>query len=456
MISKIIFALSFVFSLGIHADLPQTHVDVVVVGGGVGGLTSAIYLARGGVAPLVLQGKNPGGAIMQSKAVQNWPGDLEISGIELMAKITEQAEKNGVVLSEEEMVSVDFSSRPFRMVVQDIYEPSKRREITAQACIIAMGAKHRTLQVKGEKEYEYKGVYTCAFCDGPLYKGKDVVVVGGGDTAVLDAEYLSGIAQKVYVVVRGEELKGAEKARRDQMLLRDNIEVIYNSEIEEIKGSGEGVTSVVVQEKGTGRRELPAEAVFLAIGSVPNTAPFIGQLELDDQGYVLVKNHAETSVPGVFAVGDIADPKFKQAVSAGGEGAKAAIQAQMFLTKQPVKNVVSVKQVNNVVAGVQEIKTMQELQEILKNSLLPVLVDFYAPWCPPCQKLTPLLDTWARELQGKVVICKVNIEVGKELTATYKIRSMPSLLQINAQGNEVMRKVGPQEITKYINTLKSI
>lgn len=456
MFCKIASIACLFFSLGLHADLPESRVDVVVIGGGVGGLTSAIYLARGGVAPLVLQGKNPGGAIIQSKTVQNWPGDLEISGVELMAKITEQAQKNGVILSEEEMVSVDFSSRPFVVTVQDIYDSSKQRKILAQACIIAMGAKHRPLDVKGEKEYEFRGVYTCAFCDGPLYKGKDVVVVGGGDLAVLDAEYLSGIAQKVYVLVRGEEFKGAEKARKDQMLLRQNVEVLYSTEVKEIKGSAEGVTSIIIADKDNRKREIPAEAVFLAIGSVPNTAPFIGQLELDAQGYIVVKNHAETSVPGVFAVGDIADPKFKQAVSAGGEGAKAAIQAQMYLSKQLITTVASVKKVGAPIAGVREIATMQELQQILRSSQIPVLVDFYAPWCPPCQKITPLLDTWAKELQGKVLICKVNIEVGKELTSAYKIRSMPSLLQIDANGREIMRKVGPQEITQHINTLKAI
>jgi thioredoxin reductase (NADPH) len=344
------------------------------------------------------------------------------------------------------------------MIVQDVNDASKQRKIITQACIIAMGAKGRELGVAGEKEYEAKGVYGCAFCDGPLYKGKEVAVVGGGDSAVLDAEYLSGIAKKVYVLVRSDEMKGTEKIRRDQMLLRENVEVLYKTQIEEIKGSKEGVTSIVVSQEGKGKAELPVEAVFLAIGSIPNTAPFVGQLDLDGQGYIVVKNHAETSVPGVFAVGDIADPRFKQAISAGGEGAKAAIQAQMYLSKQNIVAAANrrvapkpVKEGTKVI----EVQSAQELQNILQTSQVPVFVDFYASWCPPCQKLIPMLDVWAKELQGKVIICKVNIDKGKELTQAYNIRSMPTLLQMDPQGRELMRKVGIEEISQQMNSLKA-
>ncbi|MBS0628088.1 MAG: FAD-dependent oxidoreductase, partial [Verrucomicrobia bacterium] len=388
------------------ASIPEYKTDVVVIGGGVGGLTSAIYLARGGVAPLVIEGKFPGGAIVQSEKVQNWPGDIEISGFDLIEKIRSQAEKNGAILSQEEMISIDVSSRPFSMIVQDVYDSTKKRKIIADVCIIATGTKTRFLEVPGEKKYESKGVYTCAVCDGPLYKNKVVAVVGGGDAAILEADYLSGIAKKVYLIVRGDALKGIEKTRREGLSKQENIEIIYKTEVKEIKGSENSVEKIVVQNKEKGRKEISVDAVFLAIGSIPNTQFFKGQIELDDKGYIISKNHLETSVPGVFAVGDVIDPIFKQAISAGGEGAKAAIQAQGYLSgykKVALQTVAKEKPQGQVI----EIKNLQQLQEIFKTTKTPILIDFYATWCSPCRYLTPFIDAWAKELQDKVLICKV-------------------------------------------------
>lgn len=440
------------------ASLPEYKTDVVVLGGGIGGLTAAIYLARGGTLPLVIEGKLPGGAIVQSKKVQNWPGDIEISGFELIEKIRIQAEKNGAILSHEEMVSIDLSSHPFSIIVQDVYDSTKQRKIIADACIIAMGTKIQFLGVPGEKKYESQGVYSCAVCDGPLYRDKIVSVVGGGDAAVLEADYLSGIARKVYLLVRGNQLKGIEATRKEGLFKKENVEILYNTEILEVKGSDRDVEKIIIQNKAMGQRELEVDAVFLAIGSTPNTQLLEGQIELDDKGYVVRKSHLETSVPGVFAVGDITDPVFKQAISAGGEGAKAAIQAQSYLSnrkKRPApKPIQQQEQQQYPVGQVIEINNLNQLQEIFKSSQIPILIDFYATWCSPCRYLSPFVDNWAKELQGKVLVCKVNIDTGRDLAGLYNIRSMPTVLHMDPQGHEITRKVGPQEIIKHVDSLK--
>ena len=187
---------SFVFSsLAMSQDKKDTQ-SVVIIGGGVGALTSAIYLARSGVIPIVIEGRLPGGALSQSPKVQNWPGEFEISGMDLMDKIHSQAIQNGVLFLEEEVTDVDFSKRPFKITAKDVYDPSKAHVLEAESCIIATGSEAKRLHVKGENEYWSKGVYSCAICDGSLYKDKVVAVVGGGDAALAEAEYLSLIAKK--------------------------------------------------------------------------------------------------------------------------------------------------------------------------------------------------------------------------------------------------------------------
>jgi len=451
---------SAIFPLCSYAALPEYKVDIVVLGGGVGGLTSAVYLARGGLTPLVLQGKNPGGAIVKSKAVQNWPGDFETTGMGLIEKIRSQAEKNGAILSSEEMVSIDLSSRPFSMIVRDVYDTAKTRKIITDACIIAMGTQTRTLGVSGEKEYESEGVYTCAICDGPLYKNKEVAVVGGADSAILEADYLSSIAKKVYMIVRGDRLKGVETVRKDSLLQRKNVQVVYDAQVNQITGSKLGVEKIVVAEKTNKNREIPVDAVFLAIGAVPNTKAFEGQLELDSDGYILLKNRTETSVPGVFAVGDVTDRDVKQAVFAAGGGASAAIQAQAYLStakpkEESFKETIQVRTASlSTGAGVIEIGSSVQLQEIFRTSKLPILIDFYATWCSPCKYLSPFVDAWAKELEGKILVCKVNVEGAREVAALYGIRSMPTVIHMDSSGKEITRKIGPQEIISHVNTLK--
>lgn len=443
----------FLFSLSFlsysHGAMPEQKVDVLVLGSGVGGLTSSIYLARSGLKPLVIEGSVLGGAITQSNGVQNWPGEFDITGFDLIEKIRSQAEKNGVVLSQEEVISADLSSKPYSFTLQNIYDSSKKRKVLSDLCIIATGAKPRKLEIPGEATYWSKGVYTCAVCDGSLYKNQVVAVVGGGDSAVLEADYLSGIAKKVYLLVRKDKLKGMEKNRSEQLATRPNIEIVYDVQVQEIAGSESALEKISILHKSGKKEELAVDAVFLAIGAIPNTQIFASQLELDPEGYIVLKKNCETSVPGVFAIGDVTDPIFKQAISAAGDGAKAAIQAQMaFSVKQPA--LVEKK----LTAQVIEIKDVRHFKEILKESKVPVIIDFYATWCGPCRYLSPFMDGWAKELDGKVCICKVNVDEAADMASFYKIRSMPTVIQVDSQGKEIARKVGPQDIIQYVNGLK--
>ena len=425
-------------------------VDAVVLGGGAAGLTSAIYLGRAGFSSFVLEGPIPGGAITQSNHVYNWPGYKEISGLDLMEHIRAQAEASGATLLREEIVAIDLSQRPFSITSQDIYDTSKKRTILADTCIIALGANAKKLEVPGESMYFSKGVYTCAVCDGSLYKNKTVAVVGGGDGALVEAEYLSSIAKKVYLLNRKAKFKGIEKSRQERLIQLPNVEIVYNVSVKEIKGDGQVVDSITLINKEGKEESLKIDALFLAIGATPNTQFFAKQLELDEQGYIVLKKKTETSLPGVFAAGDIADPVFKQAVIASGEGAKAAMQASDYLHAMSFKKSEDVPAISKVL----EVSSLSELKEIVSKNKQLVLVDFYATWCGPCRYLGKFIDGWAQDLQGKAILCKVNVDVAGEIASRYQVRSMPTVVVINPEGQEIARKVGVEEIIRYVDRLK--
>lgn len=454
---KIGLSVFLLLSVYVRAELPVQQADVVILGGGIGALTSAIYLARSGVIPIVIEGRSPGGTITQSYKVQNWPGEIEITGWDLTDKIKKQALQNGVILLEEEVLSVDFSKRPFLITTQENIDPTKKKELRANSCIVAMGAASNYLGVPGEMQYWSKGVYNCAVCDGSLYKDKTVAVVGGGDAAVLEAEYLSGIAKKVYVIVRKGELKGFEKGREKDLLQKGNIDILYYTTVQEIKGDEKTVEVLVLQDARTKEEKLLAvDGVFLAIGAKPNTALFENKLELDTSGYIILKKDLETSVPGVYAIGDIIDPVYKQAISAAGDGAKAAIQAHRYLIehKQQAQSS-SVRSSAKSKGVVIEITNREQLQKLFSSHQL-IIVDFYATWCGPCRYLSPFFDKWASDFKDKAVFCKVNVDTAPDLAALYQIQGMPTVLVFEGGERVSKRKVGTQEIITYVNSLRAL
>ncbi len=427
---------------------------VVIMGGGIGGLTSALYLGRAELQPIVLEGKTPGGLLTQSHSVQNWPGVMEIKGQVLVEQMREQVLANGAIIYPEEVIGVDFSKQPFTIQTQSTDGKKKIRTLKAQTCIIAMGTQPNYLGIPGEKTYWGNGVTNCAVCDGNLYQGKKVGVVGGGDAAVLEALYLSNIANDVTVFVRKDTLRAGEKKRIQNLLSKSNIKIMFDTQVTEIKGDKKSVRSVTLSTKGK-QVEYPLDGLFLAIGSKPNSQLFQNQIKLDANGYILVRDGGLTSVKGVYAVGDIVDPVFKQAVTASGDAAKAALEVQQYISDQGILVIKANDKQEAIVnhEAIIEIQSIEQFEAELKKSETPVIVDFYATWCAPCSKVTPILEETAARLNGKVKFLKVNVDKIYDLSKTYEIRSMPTVLLMDSKGEIMNRQVGFEPIFNLLDSL---
>jgi thioredoxin reductase (NADPH) len=301
---------------------------VVIVGSGPAGYTAGIYAARAELQPLVLAGLQFGGQLMLTTDVENYPGFPEgVTGPEMMEMFQRQAERFGAQVVNEDVTEIALSERPF--VVR-----TAERAVAADAVIVATGASAKWLGLESEQRLQNKGVSACATCDGALFRGKPMAVVGGGDTALEEALFLTRFATNVTVIHRRDELR-ASKIMRERAKANEKIEFAWNSVVDEILGD-EYATGVRLRDVQTGeKREIPAEAVFMAIGHEPNTAFLRGRLELDDVGYVKVEaGTTRTSVEGVFACGDVMDPVYRQAITAAGTGCMAAIDAERWLADQ--------------------------------------------------------------------------------------------------------------------------
>ena len=307
----------------------MTHEKLIIIGSGPAGLTAALYAARANLEPLVFEGVAAGGQLMITTDVENYPGFPDgIMGPELMDQFRKQAERFGARMRQVDVTEVDFSQRPFQLSVG-------ADEFTADAVIVATGAQAKWLGVPGEQLLTGKGVSACATCDGFFFRDQELIVVGGGDTAMEEALFLTKFASKVTVVHRRDEFR-ASKIMAERVLAHEKIEVIWNTIVTEIHGD-DSVTGVTLENTVTGEsRSFDTDGVFIAIGHKPTTDLFVDELDLDENGYMIVgvNGGTTTSVEGIFAAGDVADHTYRQAVTAAGTGCMAAIDAERWLAGQ--------------------------------------------------------------------------------------------------------------------------
>ena len=304
------------------------QVRVAVIGSGPAGYTAGVYAARAALNPVIIRGLQPGGQLTITTDVENWPGESMIMGPDLMEKMAAQAKHVGAEIVDDIVSDVDFSQRPFRLTLDS------GNVFLADTVVIATGAQARWLGLESEGRFRGFGVSACATCDGFFYRGKTVAVVGGGNTAVEEALFLTNFAQKVYLIHRRDELR-ADKTNQARLLANPKVEAVWNAEVAEVIGASDplGVTGLKLRGTNGGPdRTLDVDGLFIAIGHDPATALFQGKLNMDGEGYILTApDSTATSVPGVFAAGDVKDKVFRQAVTAAGMGCMAALEAERFL-----------------------------------------------------------------------------------------------------------------------------
>jgi len=309
----------------------MTNKKLIILGSGPAGYAASIYAARAGLNPVIIAGAEPGGQLTTTTEVENWPGDSDdLQGPDLMERMKKHAEKFGVEIINDHISKVDLEQSPFLLSGTDSYQ--------ADTLIIATGASAKYLGLPSEQEFLGRGVSACATCDGFFYKGQEVAVIGGGNTAAEEALYLANICSKVHLVHRRDELR-AEKILQDRIFKKADegvIEIHWDSELEEVLGDASGVTGIKLKNKDNSMSSIDLHGVFIAIGHNPNTEIFDGQLDMKD-GYIVIKSGldgsvTQTSVPGVFAAGDVADKVYRQAITSAGFGCMAALDAEKFLS----------------------------------------------------------------------------------------------------------------------------
>ncbi|MFN7180575.1 thioredoxin-disulfide reductase [Hyphomonas sp.] len=306
------------------------HAEILIIGSGPAGWTAAIYAARSLRDTLVVTGAQPGGQLTITTDVENYPGFAEIQGPELMVKMQEHAEKMGAKVANDHIIEVDFEKRPFRAVGDSgtVY--------TADAVIISTGAQAKWLDLPSEQKFKGFGVSACATCDGFFYRGREVMVVGGGNSAVEEALFLTNFASKVTVIHRRDHFR-AEKILQDRLFKNPKVEVLWNHTLEDVIGDENplGVTAARIKDVASGNvRDVPVHGIFIAIGHAPSTELFVGKLPMRPNGYLITEpGSTRTAIPGVYAAGDVTDETYRQAVTAAGMGCMAALEAERWLSE---------------------------------------------------------------------------------------------------------------------------
>ena len=312
------------------SGVKKTKFDVIIIGAGPSGYTAGIYCSRAGYDTLILSGLLPGGQLVNTTEVENYPGfENGIMGPDLMIEMRKQSQRMGTTIIDDVVVDMDFRRAPYKVLTGS-------EEYEARAVIIATGANPRKMGIKGEEEFSGKGVSYCATCDGPFFRNMELIVVGGGDSAIEEATFLTKFATKIHVVHRRGELR-ASKVMQERAMNNEKIQFHWNSEVTEIKGDQKMQQAVLKNLKTNEEKTIDVGGLFVAIGHIPNTQLFKGQIDLDGEGYIVLKNKTHINMEGVFAAGDVHDRSYRQAITAAGFGCMAAIDVDKFLTENADK-----------------------------------------------------------------------------------------------------------------------
>ena len=426
----------------------ENVVDVLIIGSGPAGLQAAVYGGRAHLNTLVLEGREPGGLLTKTTLVENWPGEVSILGPSIIQKMKAQALYHGAMFGSDIATAVDFSTYPFQIKTED------GNILHALSVIIATGATPKTLGIPGENEFWGRGVTTCAVCDAPFFKGSDVVVIGGGDSAVEEAMQLAPYAKNVTIMVRADAMRAAPSMQR-KLKGYSNIKVRNNVQLKEIHGDDQGVNSITVfNDKENTTTQEPIYGVFLAIGHTPNTAILKNQIDLHESGHVVVNyQNQQTSVPGVFVAGDVADKDFRQAGVAAGDGIKAALSAAKFLMEHEYNEQLSSHLVNRRVTiydqeledVIAHLESIDDFKNQVEGKKGLVIIDFYADYCPTCMQMLPIFNVIAHQYADRVGFFKVDVEKAVPLVEKFHVPKVPCLLAFKdgaliARYNTVMTK----------------
>ena len=449
---------------------PQVE-NVVIIGSGPAGFTAAIYAARANLKPVMFEGLQaggiPGGQLMTTTEVENFPGFPEgITGPQLMEQMKSQAERWGTECYTEDVVEVDLSQRPFTV-------RSTEREVQANSIIIATGATAKRLGLPSEKTYWNNGISACAICDGaaPIFVGEELVVIGGGDSAAEEAVYLTKYGSHVHLLVRKGEMR-ASKAMQDRVLANSKITVHWHTEAVDVFGENGRMTGIKVHNNETGAEtDIAAKGLFYAIGHNPNTSLFKGQLELDAVGYIKVQpGTVTTSIPGVYAAGDVQDHEYRQAVTAAGTGCMAALSAERYLSEHNLITEYSQQPVTETEVTT-ETKTPQEtestfdinetrhyggyaLRKLFHEGDRLLMVKYVSPTCGPCKTLKPMLDKVVAEYEGKIYFVEIDIVEDPEIAKMGQVVGTPTI-QFFSNQELVKEMKGIKQKSEYRQVIDS-
>lgn len=414
-----------------HALGKKNIIPIAIIGSGPAGLSAALYAARASIYTVVFDGPKPGGQLTETTYVENWPGTLRMMGADLIDVNRQQAKKFGALFVQESVDCVDFSVWPFRL------QTESGEELHALSVIIATGANPRMLNVPGEKEYWAYGVTACAVCDAPFYKGKRVVVVGGGDSAIEEATLLSSYAKQVTLLVRGGAMR-ASPAMQRRLEGYPNIDVMYHTSIKQILGDKQMVTHVELinnTDKTTITKDI--DGVFLAIGHEPNTEIFKEFITLDELGHIKTDGvYQETNIKGIYAVGDVSDPIYKQAGTSAGDGIKGGMNASSFVNNIPGINAAMWQKLekqyydvnSDAKVEIKHLVTTKELEDKAKESKF-LVVEVGAENCPSCKVLLSSVSSVAAKELSDVGFAQISLDdEPHELIEKYELKSVPVLL----------------------------